>query len=178
MTPRALSIFTAMLLCVAPGRAEDKKASAKIEAEEPAVEVAAPAPKIGDALTFTTAKGHELKGAVLRRIEPDGMTLETPAGFEKLPYTELPADIARHFKFSEEEVARYIAAKIVERQIAAAKQAAEAAAAETAARENARQQQVSVKPAPVREDIRPAPLGARGAKSLGSPRLGAKGGEK
>ena len=132
------------------------------------------APKVGQTLSFKTDNGREMKHSILRRIEPDGLTFETKTGLEKISISSLPPDLALHFKFDPEEIARHVEKQRALQKALAAKQAAEAA-------EAARRAEIERKPAtpPPRPAARAEPpLGARAEKALGSPRLGGRGAEK
>ncbi len=128
-------------------------------------------PKVGDLLEFTTLNGHAYKGP-LREVAPNGISIETPDGLEKIAYSNLPPELANTFDYDAEDAALYEAALRAQRQRAlAAQQAAAKKAAEqqkAAAQRNAPRPQ----PAPARAESQ---IGDRGSKSLGSPQLGGRG---
>ena len=129
-------------------------------------------PKVGDELDFTTIDGHAFKGP-LREIAPNGITLQTPDGLEKVPYSNLPPELANTFDYDAEDAARYEAAqRALQQRAFAAKQAAEkkAAAQQAAANKAAAKSQSNRKPSPA--DV---PMGTRGSQDLGVPRLGGSG---
>lgn len=134
------------------------------------------APQIGQTLNFKTENGREMNHAILRRIEPDGLTFETKTGLEKLPLSSLPEELAVHFKFERAEVVRYVEQQRAISKALAARQAAEAAEAE----KKAAQQKAAAPATPPPRPAAPAEprLGAQGEKSLGSPRLGGRGAGK
>lgn len=129
-------------------------------------------PKVGDELDFKTLDGHAFKGP-LREIAPNGISLQTPDGLEKIPYSNLPPELANTFEYDPEDAARYEAALRAQKQRAfAAEQAAEkkAAAQRAAADKAAAKSSPNRKPAPAE-----VPMGTRGSKSLGTPKLGGSG---
>ena len=129
-------------------------------------------PKVGDELDFTTIDGHAFKGP-LREIAPNGITLQTPDGLEKVPYSNLPTELANTFDYDAEDAARYEAALRAQQQrAAAARQAAEkkAATQRAAADKAAAKSQSNRKPSPA--DV---PMGTRGTQDLGAPKLGGSG---
>jgi hypothetical protein len=129
-------------------------------------------PKVGDELEFKTLDGRAFKGP-LREIAPNGISLETPDGLEKVPYSNLPPELANTFDYDAEDAARYEAALRAQQQRAfAAKQAAEkkAAAQRAATDKAAAKTTTNRKPSPA--DV---PMGNRGSQDLGAPRLGGSG---
>jgi hypothetical protein len=133
-------------------------------------------PKVGDSLTFTTPDGKTFTNAVLRRIEPNGVTFETTNGFEKLPHARLPKDLAVHFEFNDERFNRYEAEERARQKTLAERQAAEAAAAVKTAQ--AKAPPLATPPPRTAPRVEEPRLGERGTKSLGAPRLGGRGLEK
>jgi hypothetical protein len=129
-------------------------------------------PKVGDELEFKTLDGRSFKGP-LREIAPNGISIQTPDGLEKLAYSNLPPELANTFDYDAEDAARYEAALRVQQQRAfAARQAAEKKAAEhrAAAERAAARSQPTRKPAPAE-----AAMGDRGTQNLGAPKLGGRG---
>ncbi len=129
-------------------------------------------PKVGDELEFTTLDGRAFKGP-LREVAPNGISIETTDGLEKVPYSNLPAELANTFDYDAEDAARYEAALRIQQQRAfAARQAAEKKAAErqAAAARAAVKPSVNRKSTP--DDV---PIGAQGTQALGAPRLGGSG---
>jgi hypothetical protein len=129
-------------------------------------------PKVGDALDFKTLDGRDFKGP-LREIAPNGISIQTPDGLEKIPFSNLPPELANTFDSDAGDAARYEAALRAQRQRAlAAQQTAEAkAAAQRAAAEKAAAKAASDRKAGVSE----IPMGRRGSQALGAPRLGGSG---
>jgi hypothetical protein len=133
-------------------------------------------PKVGDDLEFKALDGRAFKGP-LREIAPNGITLETPDGLEKLAYSNLPAELANTFDYDAEDAARYEAALRAQKQrvFAAQREAEKKAAAQRAAAEKAAARSKSHRKASGTET--PA-MGDRGTQNLGAPKLGGRGLDK
>ena len=129
-------------------------------------------PKIGDLLEFKALDGRAFHGP-LREVVPNGISIGTPDGVEKLAYSNLPPELANTFEYDAEDAARYEAALRAQQQRAAlARQAAE----KKAAAKVATKAKTGAKPQPARpSSSTESDLGSRGTKSLGAPRLGGSG---
>ncbi len=73
--------------------------------------------------TVTLKSGKVLKDAVLLDQKPNGITLGYKDGATFVPYTDMPADIQKHFGYDPDKAASY--EKKIETQKAANKKAAE-----------------------------------------------------
>jgi hypothetical protein len=129
-------------------------------------------PKVGDLLDFKTLDGKEYKGP-LREVTPNGISIGTPDGVDKVAYSQLPPELANSFDYDAEDAARYEAAmREHQRKIFIAKQAAAQKEAEIRAREQRNNQQPQPTP---RQDTVEYNLGDRGSQQLGTPALGGRG---
>ena len=60
---------------------------------------------------FKTINGKEYKDAMVKRVEPDGVVLQTKSGISKVYFTELPKEVQEHFHYDAEKAAAYSAAQ-------------------------------------------------------------------
>ncbi len=129
-------------------------------------------PKVGDLLEFKTLDGRSFSGP-LREVAPNGISIGTPDGVEKVAYSNLPPELANTFEYDAEDAARFEAALRAQKQRAAlARQAAEKkAAAQRATAEKAAAKKQPPSPSSSGEST----LGTRGSQNLGSPKLGGSG---
>ena len=129
-------------------------------------------PKVGDLLEFKTLDGRSFNGP-LREVAPNGISIGTPDGVEKLAYSNLPPELANTFDYDAEDAARYEAAlKAQQRRTALARQAAEKkAAAQRAPAGNTAAKTQPSRPSSSEESS----LGTRGTQNLGAPKLGGRG---
>src|SRR5437867_11397185 len=58
---------------------------------------------------FKTIHGKEYKDATVKRVEPDGIVLQTRSGISKLYFTELPKEVQQRFNYDPEKAAAYSA---------------------------------------------------------------------
>jgi|SRR6266853_3447981 len=130
-------------------------------------------PKAGDVLDFTTRDGHKYKGT-LSEVVPNGISIETPDGFEKIAYTNLPPELANTFGYDAEDAARYEAALRAQklRMLAAQAAAEKKAAAQRAAAERSAAQSQRGRATPKPGE---SALGQSGTRDLGAPQLGGRG---
>ena len=128
-------------------------------------------PKVGDLLDFTTLDGRHFH-APLREVAPNGISLGTADGVEKVAYSNLPPELANTFEYDAEDAARYEAGlRAQQHRAAVARQAAEKkAAAQRAAAEKS-----AAKATPPRATTADPAMGSRGTKNLGAPKLGGRG---
>jgi hypothetical protein len=129
-------------------------------------------PKVGDDLDFKSLDGRKFKG-VLREIAPNGISIGTSDGVEKIPYSNLPPELANTFDYDADDAARYEAALRAQQQrAAAARLAAEKKAATQRAAAEKTTAKSSARKNPARTDT---PMGNRGTQALGAPKLGGSG---
>lgn len=127
-------------------------------------------PKVGDLLDFNTLDGKTFKGP-LREVAPNGISITTPDGVEKIAYSNLPPELANSFDYDADDAAHYEALmKERQRRALVARQTAERQAAEQAARQ--RSFQPLSTPRPVAPE---SAMGDRGTQRLGAPQLGGRG---
>jgi hypothetical protein len=58
---------------------------------------------------FATINGKEYKDASVKRVEPDGIVVQTKSGVTKLYFTELPKGVQEHYHYDSNNAASYTA---------------------------------------------------------------------
>ena len=58
---------------------------------------------------FKTINGKEYKDATVKRIEPDGVVIQTKSGISKIYYTELPKEVQQRFNYDPDKGAAFSA---------------------------------------------------------------------
>ena len=129
-------------------------------------------PKVGDLLEFKSLDGRSFNGP-LREVAPNGISIGTPDGVEKVAYSNLPPELANTFDYDAEDAARYEAAlKAQQHRAALARQAAE----KKAATQRAPAGKSTTRTQPTRPSSSDeSTLGSRGTQNLGAPKLGGRG---
>jgi hypothetical protein len=56
---------------------------------------------------FKTIAGKEYKNVTVRRVEPDGIVLNTDSGISKVYFTDLPKEVQERFHYDEAKAAAY-----------------------------------------------------------------------
>ncbi|MDB6149209.1 MAG: hypothetical protein JWQ44_657 [Chthoniobacter sp.] len=137
---------------------------------------AKPPPKVGEKLSFTALDGREFKG-IIRAIAPDGISIETSDGLDKVAYSNLPAELANSFDFDADDAERFQAEQRRQQLAIAARFAAEQEAANARAAEERAAAEAAAAARTPNTDAAPtgAKMGERGSQRLGTPRLGGRG---
>jgi hypothetical protein len=112
--------------------------------------VSAPAANLPTKLShIETTDGREFKNASVTKVEPDGITIDTDDGVEKIPFVLLPPDIQKKFNYDPQKSAAYAAANAkaqadaVEQSKLALQQQQEAQAAKIRQNQQIMQQQAA-----------------------------------
>jgi hypothetical protein len=137
-----------------PAADPSKSQPAQVSASQPA-SPAAPVLAVELPTSFQDVKttdGRELKNVSITKVEPDGITVMTDDGVEKLPFAILPPDIQKTFSYDPQKAAAYAAAdakaqtamfeqneRILQQQVSAANAAAAASQKADAAKAKAAQ---------------------------------------
>lgn len=82
-------------------------------------------PPPDDRITFTTLTGVAYSNCVIRRVEPDGLSLMSRKGVHKVLFTEMPEEIRSKFSYDPQKASVYTQ-ELRQRQIAAATAAVQA----------------------------------------------------
>ena len=56
---------------------------------------------------FKTVNGKEYKDATVKRVEPDGVVIQTKSSISKIYFTELPKEVQQRFNYNPEKAAAY-----------------------------------------------------------------------
>ena len=137
-------------------------------------------PKVGEPISFKTVNGADFKEVVLVRVEPDGISVATDSGVQKVRFDFLPEGFRDLFDFDEATATEYAdAVKVAQTRAAVRDAQAQAhlhqlesqAAGEKALGDRAQNGSEGA----TANGAEPAALGTVGAQRLGTPKLGGAG---
>ena len=103
---------------------------------------------------FTLVNGKQYKGVIVESVEPDGITVMTDSGVEKLNFAVLPKDVQQKYNYNPQAATTYSAQSAQAQQalfqqaqqetVAQAQQTAQTQQAELAAKEDAAKPQTRI----------------------------------